>query len=98
MQTALIILSIGISALLFGIGAWKCFTLYLTIQDRMRSRCEADARQEIRADVEECLRFVRGDEDPRLALRALQNLLDGGEFIQGSEFRAEYLRLKQCSG
>lgn len=95
MQTALLILSIGAFPLLFSLGAWKCYALYLAIQDRIRTRCEADARRELRADVEHCMKFVRGNDDPNLIMQALRNLLEGEGFVQGGEFRVEYMKLKE---
>lgn len=95
MQTALLILSIGASVFLLGAGSWKLFHLYLAIQDRVRTRCEADARRELRADVEHCMQFVRGNDDPNLILQALRNLLDGEGFVRGAQFRAEYMKLKE---
>lgn len=95
MQAALIILDIGLGLLLFAMGVAKLFQLYMLVQDRVRTRCEADARMELRADVEHCMKFVRGNDDPNLIMQALRNLLEGEGFVQGGEFRVEYMKLKE---
>ncbi len=68
---------------------------YLAIQDRIRTRCEADARRELRDDIEHCMSFVRGNDDPNLLMQALCDMLDEGGCVRGGEFRAEYTRLRE---